>query len=125
MLLFTSHFVLKYSVISRGLGCNVFSLYNLCHCNLEIMATFTFQPTPEVPSNILGAPTTTAKVRVEPFDAYVDAVIRPVVGTSRWTATVSSLPRGSNVPRDQHQAVLCLTKNELGKYLGSINLGQI
>lgn len=90
------------------------------------MASFTFAPTTDVPVSILENKSTYAKLRIEPIDAYVDAVISPVPGRSdRWTATVNTVPQSITVPRHDHQAVLCLSKGELGKHLGSIELGRL
>jgi len=90
------------------------------------MASFTFTPTTDVPVSILEAKSTHAKVRIEPLDAYVDAVIKPEQGSrGRWTAAVKNVPQSATVPRHDHQAVLCLSKGELGAYLGTIELGRL
>jgi len=88
------------------------------------MASFTFTPTVDVPVSILENKSTHAKLRVEPIDAYVDAIVRPVPGRSdRWTATINTVPQSATMSRHDHQAVLCLSQGELGKHLGSIELG--
>lgn len=89
------------------------------------MASFTFQPTSEVPPGVLSADSTHAKVKIEPLDAFVDATISPFQGGAFWKASTTSIPRSSSVPLHDHRVVLVLTKGELGKYLGSIDLGNL
>lgn len=89
------------------------------------MHSFTFAPTEEVPADTLKAPSTYAKIRIEPFDAYVDASVKPIHGSDRWTATIGDVPLSSYLPRRDHRAVLCLSRREFGKPLGTIQLGSI
>lgn len=89
------------------------------------MASFTFTPTIDVPDAILGARSTHAKICIKPLDAYVDAVVRPVAHSSRWTASIASVPRSTNTQLVNQQAVLHLFKGELGNYIGAIDLGHI
>lgn len=89
------------------------------------MASFTFAPTSDVPASVLGAKSTFAKVRIEPIDAYVNAELRRVPGSSRWTASVESVPQSRHTQLHDHQAVLCLSKGELGTFIGSIDLGHL
>ena len=89
------------------------------------MASFTFTPTADVPEEVLTAASTHAKVRIEPIDAYIDATVEKLSGSTSWTAIVGNVPQSSHIPRHEHRAILCLYKGELGKYLGSISLGQI
>lgn len=89
------------------------------------MASFTFTPTTDVPEEVLNAASTHAKVRIEPIDAYVDATVEKSPGSTSWKAVVGNVPQSWHIPRNEHRAILCLYKGELGKYLGSISLGGI
>lgn len=89
------------------------------------MASFVFQPTQEVDLAVLSARSTCAKVKIEPIDAFVDATISPLSGGSRWSAVTASVPRSSSIPVQDHKAILVLSKGELGKHLGSIDLGNL
>jgi|UniRef100_A0A8H7KFP8 hypothetical protein len=93
------------------------------------MPTFTFSPTAEVTTTILSASSTRAKVCIKPIDAYVDATIKPSSPESSsgsWIATVGDLPQSkSNEWQQDRRAVLHFTKGELGKYLGSVDLGPV
>jgi len=89
------------------------------------MRSFIFTPTKEVSVGTLEAPSTWAKVRIEPVDAYVDATIEHLHGSQTWTATVQEVPMSTRLPCREHRAVLCLSRGELGKSIGTIQLGAI
>lgn len=90
------------------------------------MPSFNFAPTNDVPRGVLEGRSTTAKLRVQPIDAYVDAKIAPPTTASGiWTASVESIPMSPTIPREQHQAQLYFSKGELGKHLGMIDLGSL
>ncbi|KAF4985606.1 hypothetical protein FDECE_16443 [Fusarium decemcellulare] len=94
------------------------------------MHTFTFSATPNITPAILSAPSTRAKVCITPPDAYVDAVIQPGSSQSsegNWVAIVDNLPQATatRLQKEGQSAVLHLTKGELGKYLGSVDLGRV
>lgn len=89
------------------------------------MASFTFQPTLEVPLDVLSARSTYAKIKIEPMDAFVDATISPFEGGSHWKASSASIPQSASVPLENHRAVLVLSKGEFGSHLGTIDLGTL
>ncbi|KAJ9610381.1 hypothetical protein H2200_005158 [Cladophialophora chaetospira] len=90
------------------------------------MARFTFTPNAtSIDPAILSAKSTTAKVVFHPHEIYVDATIARVNEGSEWQVEVEHVPRQMNVSEDNVNAVLCLTKGELGKVLGTVALGNV
>ncbi len=94
------------------------------------MATYTFTPTTSLPSTLLSHRSTTAKVGFTPVDMFVDAeLIAPEESsededgneTGKWRVVVDALPNSSMHPIAK--ATLYLTKGELGRSLGSVELG--
>lgn len=90
------------------------------------MQTFTFNPTLALTPAILAKKTTTATVEYRAgFDQqiFVPASLEAGADTQTWRATVQSVPRHSDdFPQ---QAVLHVTKGELGRHLGSVELGAV
>jgi len=85
-----------------------------------------FEPSADVTDDILRSKTTYAKVRFDPYEAFVDAKLQKTSGQNDcWTAQVDYIPRHHNIPLSEQKAVLCLSRGELGRTLGSIELGPI
>ena len=89
------------------------------------MHTFTIPAdSTTLPANILEAKSTVAMVMFSPNDIFVDAhLLPPVAGAESWRATVEWIPTQRTVPREEQIATLCLTKGELGREIGRIDLG--
>ena len=89
------------------------------------MHTFTIPPdSTTLPTDILNAKSTIAKIMFSPGDIFVDAhLLPPVAGAELWRATVEWIPTQRTVPREEQMATLCLTKGELGREIGRIDLG--
>jgi hypothetical protein len=90
------------------------------------MQTFTFKPTAALASTVLAKKTTAATVefRAE-FDRqiFVLASLEAGADGETWSATVQSVPVYNDDFRPE--AVLHLTKGELGKPLGTVELGVV
>lgn len=89
------------------------------------MHTFVFEVTQPLSADDLRSRNTHAKIRIEPYEAYVDAVISPSTRPGFWSATVEYLPKHSTIPDGECSAVLCLSRGELGRSIGTIQLGSI
>ena len=90
------------------------------------MARFTFSPNAaSIDTAILTAKSTTAKVVFHPHEIYVDATIAQINGEDNWQIEVEYVPRQKNVSQEDINAVLCLTKGELGKVLATVPLGDV
>jgi hypothetical protein len=69
-----------------------------------------------------------AKISIGPNEIFVDANIKPPTAGGNgdaWTVTIDSLPRQPKVPREKQSATLYITKGELGRQLGKIDLGTL
>ena len=90
------------------------------------MARVTFSPTTaSIDPAILKAESTTAKVCFNPKEIYVNAIIRPIGSGDDWEVDLEYIPRQVNVSQNEVNAVLFLAKGELGRILGSVELGRI
>jgi hypothetical protein len=92
------------------------------------MQTLTFNPTAAITPTILAKKTTDTTVEFKAGvdrQIFVPASLEAVAGADAPTgrATVQSVPRHSD-DFAQH-AVLHVTKGELGKHLGSVELGPV
>jgi hypothetical protein len=90
------------------------------------MQTFTFKPAGPLTTTILARKTTAATVE---FKAEVDrhifvhASLEADADGETWRATVQSVPIHND--RSRQEAILHVTKGELGKPLGSVELGTV
>ena len=90
------------------------------------MAKITFSPSASsIDPVLLTAKSTAAKVCFNPKEIYVDATVSPIGRGGRWEVNVESIPRQDNVSGADTNAVLCLTKGELGPVVGRVDLGRI
>ena len=88
------------------------------------MSTFSFEPTESLSSDILRAKSTFAKVAFQPKGVYISAKLEsPEDGTTAWKAIVDYTPK-QRTHLDK-TATLYITKGELGKILGTVELGQV
>ena len=97
------------------------------------MRTFTFQPSLSLDSSILFRKSTCAKVCYQAEDSdntdnlnevFSDAKLYcPDSGSDRWSVVVDFVPQMVQVA--SMKATLHLTRGELGKQLGSIELGTV
>ena len=97
------------------------------------MRTFTFQPSPSLDPSILSRKSTCAKVSYEAQDlsstdnhnaVYSDAkLVAPAANDEHWKVMVDFVPQIAQVSR--LKATLHVTRGELGKMLGSAELGAV
>ena len=90
------------------------------------MASISFSPSAfSIDLTILEAKSTTAKVCFDPHEIYVDAKVSPVGRGDMWEVDMEYVPRQINASEVDTNAVLCLTKGELGRVIGRVELGRI
>ena len=90
------------------------------------MQSFTFQPTSALSSTILAKKTTVATVEFKAESdrqVFVPASLEAGADGETWRAIVQHVPRHNDHSRQE--AVLHVAKGELGKPLGSLELGVI
>ena len=97
------------------------------------MRTFTFQPSLSLDSSVLSRKSTCAKVCYQAQDCdgtgnlnevFSDAKLyAPSTGSDRWSVVVDFVPGMVTAP--SMKAVLYVTRGDLGKQLGSIELGTV
>jgi hypothetical protein len=93
------------------------------------MPEFQFSPSvSSVSPATLEANSTTAKIIFYPKEIFVDTEIHPADPGNHagpWKVRVDSVPRQNQVPVEDQSAILLLTRGELGKEIGRIQLGPV
>jgi hypothetical protein len=92
------------------------------------MQSFKFDPaTTDIPVDILNTKSTVVKVVFSPNEIYVDAhLVPPATGNEgSWTVNPIFIPRQTRVPLEEQDVKLCLTKGELGRVIGMVDLGKL
>ena len=89
------------------------------------MQTFAFDASESLRTDMLTAKSTVAKVVFTPNDIFVNAHFLPLTSASEHlSAKVDYVPTQRTVLMDEQVATLRLTKGELGRELGRIELGR-
>lgn len=84
--------------------------------------TFQFRSSDALPDEVLHAKTTYVKVSYHPVDMYVNATLEPPSNEHDfWRVVVGQVPNPLAHPNEE--AVLHVTRGELGKHLGTVKLG--
>ena len=89
------------------------------------MAPVTFKASEaSIDASILSSKSTVAKVCFEPRQIFADAKLQATRDADIWVVDVAYTPTQVGIKEDDTDAILYLTKGELGKVLGTVKLSQ-